>query len=272
MKQKLYILALLSITLFTSCEKMFDYSPYVIDFDEENTNVNNKNIAKIITQKNADSVITIAFTGDTHRSFDELNSFVNSVNNLNKTKPIDFVVHVGDIADFGLPKQYLWGNGYLLKLNVPYITVLGNHDLVGNGGDAYKEMFGDYNFSFIYDSIKFIIANTNSLEFDMNGKVPDINWLESELTPSSNFTKAVVLFHIAPMHEEFDPNLKISFENALKKYNNVLFVAHGHKHDFSVSTPFNDSITYINVYSVEHKKYNVVKIKNDEIKVETYEL
>ena len=118
MNQKLYILALLSILLFTSCDKMFDYSPYVIDFDEENTDVNNKNINEILNQKNTDSIITIAFTGDTHRDFDELNSFVNSVNNLNKTKPIDFVVHVGDIADFGLPQQYLWGNGYLLKLNV----------------------------------------------------------------------------------------------------------------------------------------------------------
>jgi len=251
---------------------MFDYSPYVIDFDEENSDVNNKNISKITAQKNTDSIVRIAFTGDTHRDFDELNSFVNTVNNLNKTKPIDFVIHVGDIADFGLPQQYLWGNKYLLKLNVPYITIIGNHDLVGNGGDAYKTMFGKYNFSFIYNDIKFIIINTNSLEFEMNGKVPDISWLDTELEPNNTFNKAVVLFHVAPMHGEFDPNLKISFENTLKKYNNVLFVAHGHMHDYSVSTPFNDSITYINVYAVEHEKFNLVEIKNDKIKVETYEL
>ena len=272
MKQKYYIWIITVILAFTSCKEEFDYSPYVIDFDEENSDVNNTNIAKITSQKNIDNKITIAFTGDTHRTSDEFDNFITSVNSLNNKSQVDFVVHVGDIADFGLPKQYLWGNGYLLKLNVPYITVLGNHDLVGNGGDAYSEMFGEYNFSFIYDSIKFVVANTNSLEFEMNGKVPDISWLDSELKPNSKFTKAVVLFHVAPMHSEFDPNLKTSFENTLKKYKNVLFVAHGHMHDFSVSTPFNDSITYINVYAVEHNKYNVVKIENNEINVETYEL
>ena len=270
MKYKYYILALFSIVLLASCEKMFDYSPYVIDFDEENSNVNNTNINKIESQRNTDSIITIAFIGDTHRNFDEFDNFVTSVNNLNNSTQVDFLVHVGDIADFGLPKQYLWGNSYLLKLNVPYIAVIGNHDLVGNGGDAYNQMFGEFNRSFIYDSVKFIIINTNSMEFDMNGKVPDVNWLDSQLKTDSNFNKAVVLFHVAPMHGEFDPNLKDSFEKTLKKYNNILFVAHGHMHDFSVSTPFNDSITYINVYAPEHNKYNVVKIINNEIKVETH--
>jgi len=270
MKQNLYILALLSILLFTSCDKMFDYSPYVIDFDEENTDVNNKNIAKIITQKNTDSIITIAFTGDTHRDFDELNSFVNSVNNLNKTKPIDFVVHVGDIADFGLPKQYLWGNGYLLKLNVPYITVIGNHDLVGNGGDAYKEMFGEYHFSFIYDKVKFIILNTNSLEFNYNGNVPDINWLDTQLKTSDNFEKAVVIFHVPPTLEEFDQKLQPAFLSTLSKYDNVLFTVHGHLHHYEVYTPFPDSIEYVNVYSASYKKFNVIEIKKNDFEVETY--
>ena len=66
--------------LFASCEKAFDYSPYIIDFDEENTNVNSKNITKIIKQDNLDGVITIAFTADSHRCYDELDKFVKSVN------------------------------------------------------------------------------------------------------------------------------------------------------------------------------------------------
>jgi len=272
MKKSKYILFIVVALLASSCKKMFDYSPYVIDFDEENTNLNNKNIAKIISQKNTDSTITIAFTADTHRSFDEFDEFVKSVNSLNKTTQVDFVVHLGDIADFGLPKQYLWGNSYLLKLDVPYIVVLGNHDLVSNGGDAYHEMFGEYNFSFVYDSIKFISLNTNSLEFGMNGKVPDLNWLDSQLKPADNFRKAVVLFHVAPTHEEFDPNLINEFSKTTSKYNNVIFMAHGHKHDFGVYIPFADSISYVNVYSVDHKKYNLVKIKNDKFTVETYEL
>jgi len=271
-KRKQYILFLLGILFFTSCEKVFDYSPYIIDFDEENTNVNSKSIVKITKQDNSDSVITIAFTGDSHRSYDELDAFVSSVNSLNEDTQVDFVVHVGDLADFGLPKQYLWSNEYLLKLNVPYIVVIGNHDLVGNGGDAYQQMFGVYNYSFVYDSVKFIVINTNSLEFENNGKVPDINWLRAQLKPDANFSKAVVFFHVAPMHDEFDPSLIKGFREALSENNNVLFVAHGHMHDFSITEPYTDSIPYVNIYSVEHKKYNVIRIENGGFEVSTYNL
>ena len=270
MSVKKSILFILGIIVFASCEKAFDYSPYVIDFDDENLNVNSKNIAKLDKQQNVDNVITIAFTGDTHLNFDEFNGFVNSVNQLNSNKKVDFVIHVGDIADFGLPKQYLWGNSYLLKLSVPYIVILGNHDLVSNGGDAYHEMFGQYDFSFIYDSVKFIAINTNSLEFDYNGQVPNVSWLEQQLHPNSSFKKAVVLFHVAPMHGEFDPNLIDSFNQALTKYKNVLFVAHGHMHDYSVTTPYNNGITFVNTYGIDHKKYNVIEIENDTFAVETY--
>ncbi len=258
------------LLLLTSCEKLFDYSPYVIDFDEDNTNVNIKNINKIISDKNEDSVIRIAFTGDSHRKFDELGGFVKSVNSLNISKHIDFVVHVGDIADFGLPKQYLWGNEYLLKLNVPYIMVIGNHDLVGNGGDAYKQMFGDFHYSFVYEKVKFIIVNSNSLEFNYNGKVPDINWLDSELMPSESFDKAVVIFHIPPTLEEFDQSLMPAFVSTLSRYDNVLFTVHGHLHCFDIYTPFPDSITYVNVYGVEFKKFNVIEIRKNAFKVSTY--
>lgn len=117
-----------------ACDDMFDYSPYAINFSPENRNVNNKNIKDLLVQEN-DDTITIAFTGDTHRFYDETSLFVKAVNS-NLT--IDFVIHVGDIADFGLPKQYIWGNSFLLKLNVPYFVVIGNHDLVGNGLTAYQ--------------------------------------------------------------------------------------------------------------------------------------
>jgi len=262
----------MSLTLIlSSCEKLFDYSPYVIDFDEDNTNVNSKNIANITAKENEDSVIRIAFTGDSHRKFDELDAFVESVNTLNITKPIDFVVHVGDIADFGLPKQYLWGNGYLMNLDIPYIAVIGNHDLVGNGGDAYMQMFGDFNFSFVYDNVKFIIINSNSLEFNYNGNVPDLDWLDKELTPSNSFNKAVVIFHVPPTLEEFDQNLMPEFVAILSRYNNILFTVHGHLHHFEVYFPFSGNIEYVNVYSIEYERFNVIEIRKDTFKVDTYD-
>ncbi len=257
--------------LISSCTSLFDYSPYAIDFDAANRNVNERNIDRIASQANDDSVITIAFTGDSHRFYDELHDFVAAVNRMNDTLQIDFVVHVGDLADFGLPKQYLWSNALLQELNVPYVVVVGNHDLVSNGGDSYRTMFGPYNISFVYDSIKFILLNTNSLEFDMNGKVPDIPWLDSQLTPQKDFQKAVVLFHVGPNHGEFDQRLRENFGKTLGKYGNVLLAAHGHIHSFSIYEPFPETgIPFVNVYGVEYRKFNVITIRNDTFNLSTY--
>jgi len=270
MKGIKYTLLLLSILMLASCNDIFDYSPYVIDFDEDNRNVNKTN-TDLLLQKEKPDTISIAFTGDTHRFSDELNDFVQAVNRMNSKKPLDFVVHVGDLADFGLPKQYLWGNSYLLNLECPYFVLLGNHDMVGNGGTAYQEMFGPYNFSFIYGDIKFVFLNTNSREFKFNGQVPDLNWLDEELKPSENFRKAVVLFHVPPQDEDFDPSLREGFYKTIAKYDNVLFAVHGHKHCHDVYFPDNDSIMFVNVYGVEFRKFDVITISDDSCRVETYE-
>ena len=267
MRTIIKIVLLINVFLLLACEDIFDYSPYAIDFSDENRNVNQRNIEKLHAREN-DDTISIAFTGDTHRFFDETELFVSAVN---KNKAIDFVIHVGDIADFGLPKQYLWANSYLLKLNVPYFVVIGNHDLVGNGSQAYLEMFGVLNYSFIYNSIKFVFINTNSREFKFNGNVPDIQWLDKQLQPNIDFTKAVVIFHVPPTDGDFDASLKEAFQNSLAHYNNVLFTVHGHLHHHEIYKPFADSILFINVFGAEHLKYNSIKISNNKFEVETLE-
>lgn len=263
-KNKLLILTLALHTL-TACDGMFDYSPYAIDFSDENRNVNQKNIEKLILHE-PDDTLTIAFTGDTHRFFDQTDEFVKKVN---QNPAVDFVIHVGDMADFGLPKQYTWGNSYLLKLESPYFVVVGNHDLVGNGLTAYTEMFGELNFSFIYDSLKFIFINTNGLEFKFNGEVPDIQWLDAQLRPDTDFSKAVVIFHIPPMDRDFDSSLEEAFQKSLAHNNNVLFTVHGHLHGHEIYKPYIDSITYVNMYGVENMKYNLITIVNNQFDVET---
>jgi Icc-related predicted phosphoesterase len=264
------IILLFSFIVLSSCDDIFDYSPYVIDFDEENKNVHQTNIERLL-KNDVNDTIRIGFTGDTHRFYDEFEGFVNIVNDVNKNNPVDFVIHAGDIADFGLPQQYLWGNSFLLNLDCPYFVVLGNHDLVGNGNLAYSEMFGEFNFSFIYGDIKFVFINTNSLEFNFNGEVPDINWLDSQLKPGDNFTNAVVIFHVPPMDGGFDSTLEEDFHSTIAKYNNVLFTIHGHLHDHEVYTPYSESIPYINIYGVEYKKFNVIKISDGKFEIETYE-
>jgi len=248
-----------------SCEGLFDYSPYLIDFKGENKDVNASNLKRII-KTGGDDTVRIAFTGDSHNNFDELGLLVEQVNTM---EGLDFVVHVGDIADFGLPKQYLWGNSYLLNLKIPYLVCIGNHDLVGNGLEAYLQMYGELNFSFVYQGIKFVFLNTNSLEFAYNGNVPDLEWLTLQLMPANDFNKAVIVFHMPP-GIGFDPNLEAGFYKAISQNNNVILAVHGHAHHFEVYYPDADSIPFVNVYGVGHRKMTSIEISQNQINVKNF--
>lgn len=247
-----------------ACDDVFEYSPYVIDFDEDETNLTQKNIDRLLSKEVSDT-ITIALAGDSHRFYDESEELVSTINN---RYDIDFFIHTGDIADYGIPRQYQWGNNIFSKLNEPYFVVVGNHDLVSNGNDSYLEMFGDYNFSFIYGRYKFIFINTNSREYEFNGKVPDILWLENELIPSDEFERAVVVFHTPPFDNDFDSELEEPFVNALARHENILFVTHGHLHSYNFSHPYGNDVPFVNTASPEKKEFVIIKIFNHEFTVD----
>jgi 3',5'-cyclic AMP phosphodiesterase CpdA len=248
-----------------SCKEFFDYSPYIVDFSAEDSSVHEKNL-ELLKKNAADDTITIALTGDTHRDYDEAVLFVEHVN---KNPFIDLVIHSGDFADFGLPRQYEWGNGIMRNLQRPYFVTIGNHDLVGNGSLAYERMFGEMNFSFIYNKMKFVFINTNSREYAFNGKVPDIRWIENELFPDGKFDKVAVIFHTPPFDSDFDSSLETEFASVLGRQKNVMFAIHGHIHKHDIRKPYADSIQYINVYGIQDKQYYVIQITEDEFSIET---
>jgi Icc-related predicted phosphoesterase len=268
-RARFFVILLVGSIFMVSCSKIFDYSPYAIDFEEHERNLNVKNYNRLKSDSEPDSIIKIACTGDSHRFYDETEAFVNQVNEMDS---VDFVLHVGDLADFGLPKQFQWGNGLLENLKVPYFVTVGNHDLVGNGLEAYKALFGSLDYSFIYQGIKFVLVNTNSREFEFDGSVPNLQSLDNELIPSAYFTKAVVVFHVPPFDVDFDSQLETRFEETLLKYNNVLFTVHGHLHHHSITQPYSDSLVYVNVFGAEHLRFNVITISNSSYHVETVEI
>jgi 3',5'-cyclic-AMP phosphodiesterase len=258
MKKYLIIPWILMIIIFLSCDEVFEYSPYVIDFEDYETNLTQKNIL-ILSSNNASDTLIFALTGDSHRYYDEVEKMVNK---LNTEFDIDFLIHTGDFTDYGIPKQYQWSNMILSKLNAPYFVVIGNHDLVSNGEDSYKEMFGNLNFSFIYNFIKFIFINTNSREYGFNGQVPDLDWLQNEINPSDEFEKVVLVFHAPPFDIDFDSDLEGDFMNILHNSDNVLFATHGHGHSFNFSEPYSDGIPFLNTACVEKNEFVLVKIYN----------
>ena len=86
------------------------------------------------------------------------------------------------------------------KLKVPYVGLIGNHDCLGTGEDAFRQIFGDTNFSFIAGGVKFVCLNTNAMEYDYSEPIPDFDYIERQLTERADeFNKTVFCMHARPL-------------------------------------------------------------------------
>ena len=247
------------ITLvFSACDKI-EYSPYEIRLKDEERNLNGKYVDQIANFPIGPSdTLTFALISDTQGFYEETTDVVKTINNMPE---IDFVLHGGDLTDFGLLKEYTQMHDRLVKLKVPYVTVIGNHDCVANGKKVFTEMYGPYNHSFIKNGFKFIFLNTNSLEFDFNN-VPDLDWLENELADTANYEKALVLTHVPPFSGEFDESKEEGYKALMKKYN-VTLSMHGHDHTYALRQYYGDGMNYLSVSTPEKRSFVVVKVKGD---------
>ena len=106
---------------------------------------------------------------DTQRWY---NSTEDVVKALNARGDIDFVIHGGDQSDFGVTKEFIWMRDIFNKFQMPYVCLLGNHDCLGTGEDAYRAIYGDPNFAFTAGNVRFICLNTNAMEYDYSEPVP----------------------------------------------------------------------------------------------------
>lgn len=267
---KKFVLISLLVGMLASCSNLFDYSPYTLDFSEDERDLNRKN-AELLQSKQStflySDTITVAFTGDTHRFYREWEEFVEKVNQIAN---VDFVIHVGDFTDFGLPRQYQWGSRIMNQLNVPYLVAVGNHDLVGIGQQAFLEMFGPLGFSVIVGRTKLIILNNNSREFAYSGEVPDIDWLENELSHNETFDNALLIFHVPLNDSDFDANMRDDFIRILNSSPSIIAAVHGHIHNFEAYMLDDCSVPMINVWGVEHKALTVLKINKSGYEIENH--
>ena len=146
------------LLLLYRCD-LIEYHPYDVRLHGQ-TGINEKNIARIEESCKGKDTLRFVLMGDSQRWYDETEAFVKALNNRDD---VDFVIHGGDISDFGLTKEFLWVRDIMEKLKVPYVALLGNHDILGNGMDVFLKVYGDENFSFRAGNTKFICLNTNAL-------------------------------------------------------------------------------------------------------------
>ena len=117
--------------LLAGCD-LIDYHPYDTKIDGAH-DINRSNTLLIEQRLDGRSEITFAVISDTQRWYDETEKAVKSINARND---IDFVIHCGDISDFGATKEFTIQRDILQKLRMPYVVLLGNHDCLGTGTDS----------------------------------------------------------------------------------------------------------------------------------------
>lgn len=249
--------ALLPILLLTSCNKLFDTHPYSVHFHGER-GINAKQIAIIEQNFQGKDTVRVAFISDTHGWYSDAKDEISS---LNQRKDIDFVVHCGDLTDTGTSKEYEWARDILSRLRYPYVALIGNHDFLGTGDEAYSVMFGDMNFSFIVSRIKFICLNTNATEYDFMASVPDFNFIEEAMSQrTEDFDRSVVIMHAPPYSDQFNNNVSKPFGLYLKYIPGLMCCVYGHDHVNSTNDIYDNGILFYGIDCAPHRNYCIMTI------------
>lgn len=255
--KKLFVGAMCACFLLCGCDSVFDVHPYDVRVKGD-THINATQIEKIEKAMLSKDTIRLAFISDSHQWLSDLSELVADIN---RRDSIDFVIHGGDITDFGSTREFEWTREKLRRLNKPYVVLLGNHDCLGTGNQAYEEMFGNPDFSFIAGRVKFVCLNTNAIEYDYSQAVPNFDFMEAEVTNRADeFDRTVVCMHAAPYSEQFNNNVAKVFNYYTQQFPRLLFCLYGHGHHTEQNDIYNNGIIYYQVGNAPKRQYYIFTI------------
>lgn len=272
---------------FSSCGNLFEYHPYEGKISGE-TDIIAKHTRQIEDFGRGKKRFRFAFITDTQRWYDETEEAVRCIN---ARGDIDFVVHGGDLTDFGATNEFEWMRDELNGLRMPYVTVIGNHDCIGHGEHIYIKMFGVHNYGFTVGNTRFECLNTVALEYDYSNPVPDFDFLRREtvlvdsinaLYPDS-ITHTVVVMHSRPEDEQFNNNVSEVFDYYISRFPGMgsddpvfaeddalragtrknAFCLNGHNHRYEVKDIFSNGILYYGCADINEHQYFVFTIDEE---------
>ena len=175
-----------------------------------------------------------------------------------------FIIHTGDLSDFGLTKEFVWQRTILNGFKMPWVCIIGNHDCLGTGEDVYHTIFGDDNFSFNASFVHITCINTNAFEYDYSAAVPDFNFIKQDLAAvPDTISHSVVAMHAKPGSEQFNNNVLDYFDYMLNKYPGLSFCIIGHDHHTEVFYPFENGVPYYECGSAKTRTYIVYTITRE---------
>ena len=250
--------SLIIILLVTSCD-MIENQPYAARITGK-TDLNTRYVNQL-RKSGLTLPFRFAFITDTQGSLNEMKQAINIIKDRGD---IDFIVHGGDLTDFGIVKEFIWARDIMEEAGIPYITVIGNHDCLGNGNDTFDYIFGPENFSFNVGPVHFLCLNTIALEYDYSRPVPDLNFIEGDAHAVAetnrqhpdSITHSVVVMHSRPYDEQFNNNVAKPFNYYIAQLPGMDvsesktdtcdkgFCLNGHNHATAVSDIFDNGILY----------------------------
>jgi predicted phosphodiesterase len=161
--------------------------------------------------------------GDTHDDYDNLER---SVGLMNQATDARFALIAGDLTDRGTLQEFEWSGELYQELEMPFLTVIGNHDAISDGRSIYEQMYGPRNYSFRQGSLKFVMFDSNTLE---TPSAPARDWLTAQVTDHGDASGVVLVTHqsiTAP--DDLEGGTNRAFYDELLQGGDVVLVIHGH--------------------------------------------
>lgn len=278
-------LLLTVITVVLSGCDNFESSPYAAKITG-NRNTLASSLATL-SQREPGLPLRFAFITDTHDAIDEINTAIDIIRSRGN---IDFIIHGGDMTDLGLPKEFMWCRDAMEKSELPFVTVIGNHDCLGNGEDSYEWIFGPKNYSFDVAGVHFVCLNTIALEYDYSEPVPDLNFIlkDAESVAKTNkehpgsITHTVIVMHSRPFDEQFNNNVAAPFLYYLQQYPGMktedgddsytkAFCLCGHNHNFQVTDLYDAGLLFYQGDNIAKRSFMIFTIDEDGYEMEKVE-
>ncbi len=218
-------LPLLLIVLTLGLLSCGDPSPWGSFETSRYTNLTQKNLDLLRTGSPSFTPFKVALVSDPQVVVSHLRDCRTQID---RRDDIDFTILSGDLTDRSLRREFEWVAKILGEFRRPVLTVVGNHDGLLYGEEIYKKMFGELNYSFIYNDVKFIMWNNNPYEWGY----PDFVWLEREI---ESHPRVVMIAHQPPgqidRYEDINDRWK-----ALFAHPHVLGSVSGHLHNWGIQS------------------------------------
>ena len=174
-----------------------------------------------------------AFLSDTHIGSPNGNAdedLRRTVQDINKSNDIDFVVITGDITELGTNVELPRAKKLFDSLKVKYYIIPGNHDVGWSetGGMGFISTFGSDRFAFDHKGIRFIGCSSGPYVRMSDGHIPRdaMVWMKNILD-TTNVNMPVIFLNHYPMDNQMDNWYEVT--ELFKTRNTILFLCgHGH--------------------------------------------